>query len=158
MIQSSAELLRMLGSGVRPDGATPGAPSGGAPDFEALLARARSGSLETGLPVSVASGAGVELDGAQLARLGRVVDRAHAEGASRVVVMMDGMALDVDVLSRRVLGRADLEGGKVLTGIDGLVNLGEGEGEAAPVLALPGARPVDASVLKLLAGGDAEAA
>lgn len=158
MTPSAADLLRVLGSGVRPDGGASGARPSDGPDFESLLAQARAGSLETGLPVSVADGAGVELDDAQLARLGRVVDRAHAEGASRVVVMMDGMTLDVDVLSRRVLGEADLGGGRVLTGIDGLVRLGEGDDLPGEVLALPAAGAVDASVLALLAGGGRDAA
>jgi hypothetical protein len=120
-------------------------------DFQTLLAQARAGGLDTGLPVTVADGAGVSLDASQLARLGSVVDRAHAEGATRILVMLDGRALDVDVLSRRVLGEADLTGGRVLTGIDGFVRLGEGEGVAPPMLPLPSGGVVDASVLGLLA-------
>lgn len=158
MIPSPADLLRVLGSGVRPE------VSGGAdrpaegPDFQTLLAQARAGSLETGLPVTIADGVGLELSDEQLTRLGRVVDRAHAEGATRIVVMMDGAALDVDVLSRRVLGEADLSGGRVVTGIDGFVRLGEGDDEEAQVLPLPGGGAVDASVLALLSGEDKDAA
>jgi len=151
MSPSPVELLRMLGSGLRPDGASARGPEP-AMDFQTLLAQARAGGLETGLPVTVADGAGVSLDASQLARLGSVVDRAHAEGATRILVMLDGRALDVDVLSRRVLGEADLAGGKVLTGIDGFVRLGEGDGVERPVLALPGGGAMDASLLRLLTG------
>ncbi len=158
MIPSPADLLRVLGSGLRPDGAAEGVRAADGADFQTLLARARAGSLETGLPVTVADGAGLELSEEQLARLGRVVDRAHAEGATRILVMLDGVALDVDVLSRRVLGEADLAGGRVMTGIDGFVRLGEGDDAAPGVLALPSAGAVDASVLAMLAGEDKDAA
>ncbi|MCC7389944.1 MAG: hypothetical protein IT431_14380 [Phycisphaerales bacterium] len=158
MIPSPADLLRVLGSGLRPDGAAEGVRAADGADFQTLLARARAGSLETGLPVTVADGAGLELSEEQLARLGRVVDRAHAEGATRILVMLDGVALDVDVLSRRVLGEADLAGGRVLTGIDGFVRLGEGDDGASGVLPLPSAGAVDASVLAMLAGEDKDAA
>ena len=152
MIPSPMDLLRLLSSGPRPDGASPGVRAEPAQDFQTLLAQARAGGLETGLPVSVADGAGVSLDAAQLERLGAVVDRAHAEGATRILVMLDGRALDVDVLSRRVLGEADLAGGKVLTGIDGFVRLGEGEGGEQALLPPPAGGPVDASLLRLLSG------
>ena len=152
MNPSAMDLLRLLGSGPRPDGASPGVQTEPVQDFQTLLARARAGGLETGLPVSVADGAGAALDAAQLERLGAVGDRAHAEGATRILVMLDGRALDVDVLSRRVLGEADLAGGKVLTGIDGFVRLGEGDGVERPVLPLPAGGAMDASLLRLLSG------
>jgi hypothetical protein len=68
--------------------------------------------------VSVASGAGVELSAEQLARLSPILDRAHAAGATRVVVLLVGLALDIDVLSRRVLGEAVLRDQGVLSGSD----------------------------------------
>lgn len=158
MIPSPLDLLRVLGSGPRPDGGAGAAPPGAGSDFEVLLARARAGGLETGLPLSVAEGSGVELDGAQLERLAGVVDRAHAEGATRILVMMDGKTLDVDVLSRRVLGEADLSGGRVLTGIDGFVRLGAGDDARQAVLPVPGTGSVDASLLRLLSQGTQDAA
>ncbi len=158
MIPSPLDLLRMLGSGLRPDGAAATNQPESSGDFAVLLAQARAGGLETGMPVSLAAGSGVELDAAQLDRLGGVVDRAHAEGATRIVVMMDGKALDVDVLSRRVLGEADLSGGRVLTGIDGFVRLGAGDDAQQPVLALPDAGSVNASLLRLLSQGTQDAA
>lgn len=159
MIPSPADLLRVLGSGVRPDGQAQDIPAASGADFERMLAQARAGTLETGLPVTVAEGAGVELDATQLERLGRAVDRAHAEGATRVVVLMDGMSLDVDVLSRRVLGPADTSGGRVVTGIDGLIRLGKGDDPAAAtVLPLPRGNSMDKSLLDMLAERDGRAA
>lgn len=116
-------LLRLLGPTAAHSASAEPPHIGEGPRFAELLEQARQGALETGLPVSVASGAGVELTGAQLERLSKVVDQAHASGATRIVVMMDGLTLDVDVLSRRVLGVAELGGGRTLTGIDGLVRL-----------------------------------
>lgn len=133
----SADLLRVLGSGVRP-GADAPARAGRGPSFADLLGRAREGTLETGLPVSVADGAAIDLSREQLDRLSAVVDRAHAAGATRIVVMMDGLALDVDVLSRRVLGPAALDDETVLTGIDGVVRLGAATADLPRALPLPG--------------------
>lgn len=158
MIPSPLDLLRVLGSGLRPESAAPAAQPTSIKDFAALLAQARDGGLDTGLPVSVAGGSGVALDAAQLERLGGVVDRAHAEGATRIVVMMDGRVLDVDVLSRRVLGEADLSDGRVLTGIDGFVRLGEDDDVIQSLLPMPNVESVNASLLKLLTNGTQGAA
>jgi hypothetical protein len=158
MIPSPMDLLRVLGSGLRPGGeASPVQPEHGG-DFAALLAQARAGTLDTGMPVTLADGSGVELSESQLERLGGVVDRAHAEGATRIVVMMDGQTLDIDVLSRRVLGPLDVSGGRVLTGIDGFVRLGAGDDTQQPMLPLPGTGSVDASLLQLLSRGTPHAA
>ncbi len=152
------DLLRVLGSGFRPESPEPLTQPASVKDFARLLAQAREGGLETGLPVSVAQGSGIDLDAAQLEQLGGVVDRAHAEGATRIIVSMDGKMLDVDVLSRRVLGEADLSDGRVLTGIDGFVRIDEGDQARQPMLPLPNAGSVDASLLKLLASGTQDAA
>lgn len=151
MQAQAADLLKVLGSGVRPGAGAPTAPA--AAGFAELLEQARAGQLETGLPVSVAQGAGLSLSPGQLDGLAKAVDRAHAEGATRIVVLMDGMSLDVDVLGRRVLGAADLSGGRVLTGIDGLVRLDDhGEGEFTP-LPLPRAGALNPSLLEALHAG-----
>lgn len=150
ILPSPADLLRVLGSAIRPDGAAAVRAPEDTPAFESLLQQARSGSLETGLPVSIATGAGVELTQPQLDALGRLVDRAHAEGATRMAVLVDGKALDVDVLSRRVLGELDLADGKVMTGIDGVVRLDPDE--AGPIASppTPSVGAMDASLLRLL--------
>ncbi len=151
ILPSPADLLRVLGSAIRPDGAARLRDAGGVEAFDNLLQKAQAGSLETGLPVAVAPGVEVELSEPQLAELSRLVDRAHAAGATRMAVLVDGTALDVDVLSRRVLGELDLADGRVMTGIDGVVKL-DSDAEALPggVLPAPSTGAMDASLLKLL--------
>lgn len=147
---SPVDLLRVLGSAIRPDGAAQLRDAGVAEAFEKLLEKAQAGSLETGLPVSVASGADVELSELQLGELSRLVDRAHADGATRIAVLVEGKALDVDVLSRRVLGELDLSNGRVMTGIDGIVQLGTNADSLLGVLPTPSPGTMDPSLLKLL--------
>lgn len=144
------ELLLALDSGVRPEGPGRVQDGGGVEPFDRLLDRARAGGLETGLPVTVAPGSGVELSPQSLAALGRLVDRAHAEGATRMAVLAEGRVLDVDVLSRRVLGELDLKDGRVLTGIDGVSRLGAPEDGDRPIVRPPDAKNVSASLLELL--------
>lgn len=154
---SPADMLRALGSLTRPGAASPERAAPNAEAFGRLLDAAKSGVLETGMPVTVADGAGVELDAAQLEALAGVVDRAHAAGATRIAVLVDGKALDVDVLSRRVLGELDLGGGRVLTGVDGVVRLGGDTGMPLQ-LSPPPPGTVDPSVLRLLSDGERGAA
>ena len=155
ILPSPVDLLRVLGSAVRPDGAASVRTPEGKQAFESLLQRARAGELETGLPVSIAAGAKVELTQPQLDELGRIVDRAHAEGATRMAVLVGGKALDVDVLSRRVLGELDLADGKVMTGIDGVVRLDPVAAGPTPPPPSPSVGAMDASLLRLL-GQDAQ--
>lgn len=148
ILPSPSDLLRVLGSAIRPDGAAAERPAAGREAFEQLLDDARAGQLDTGLPVSVADGANVELSETQLAALATLVDRAHAEGATRMAVLVDGKALDVDVLSRQVLGELDLADGNVMTGIDGVVRLNPPQDPGALPLPVQGA--IDPSLLRLL--------
>lgn len=137
----------------------PTEPSG----FASLLDRARSGSLSSGLGVTIDEFAGIELSADQLARLADAADRAQAQGAQRALVLIDGQALTMDVALREVTGRADISGGRVLTGIDAVVSvppagaapdpLGRANADQAPgVLPLPraDAAAVNPSLLKLL--------
>ncbi|HYE02698.1 MAG TPA: hypothetical protein VD963_05635 [Phycisphaerales bacterium] len=149
------ELLRALASGIhaaRPAGAAPQAPrpaGPGAPDFQSLLALARAGQISSGLDVSVASDSGVTLMPDQLARLAPAADRAEAAGIQHALVMIDGLALRLDVKTRTITGQADLSAGP-LPGIDGVVSVPAREA-APPPLGLPGATPHAPSLLRLLA-------
>jgi hypothetical protein len=132
------ELLRLLAStghaGGR--GPSPAAEPGGANGFAALLARAERGEVSSGLPVTIARGAGVELTLDQLSRLAAAADRAEARGATRALVLIDGLALRLDVGVRQVTGVADLGSGDVLTGIDAVIRVPSPEppgGAVAPV-------------------------
>ncbi len=119
-------LLRLLSGGIGAairagSGAPAGAPA--ETDFAALLEKAGKGEVESGLSVTVDEGAGVKLTDDQLARLAVAADRAEAQGATRALVLIDGMALRLDVGMRQVTGAADLKGNTPLTGIDAVISV-----------------------------------
>jgi hypothetical protein len=129
---SGTDWLKKLGSGVRPAGVEGTTPRGGvggaggagdavAADFARLLKQAREGQVSSGLSVSVDESVQVSLSDEQLARLSRAADRAEAEGLSSAVVMLDGMALLMDVGARRVTGVVDGRKLSAIPGIDGVV-------------------------------------
>lgn len=152
---SGVELLRSLGAGVNgPERAASGAPaaptSGGvALDFAAMLDRARGGTLESGLPVRIAKNAGVELSEEQLARLGPVLDRLHASGASHALLSIDGRLLKVDVLTREVRGEFDPASGDVVEGIDAVASV-PGADSAQALVGVPGVGAMSPSLAKAL--------
>jgi hypothetical protein len=170
----STQLLRQLGSGVRPTDAAPvglrgpGAPGIEGASFGDLLKQAREGGLASKLPVEIAPGANVALSDEQLARLSLAADRAEAAGVKTALVNIDGQRLVLDVHARRVMGVAAPENG-VYLGIDGVMDLGDlrpalsapaqgspgGAGTARPASPLrpPAGTPAQSpSVLNLLAG------
>lgn len=124
------ELLRALGgigapgraASERAPGGGSGASSTGAMDFRAMLERASAGAFDSGLPVSVVSGASVQLNESQLARLGQVIDRLHASGASHALVEIDGRFLVVDVLTRQVRSEFQPGAGQSVDGIDAVAS------------------------------------
>ncbi len=75
------------------------------------------------LPVEIGRGVEVELTQEQMARIAEAADRAEAEGASSAVVMIDGMALELDVMLRTIRSVVDQESG-LKTGIDAVVYAG----------------------------------
>lgn len=120
---SSAQLLRALGGGIRPAGpSVPPAPADGL-SFESLLSKARAGEVATGAPITVSRGAGVNLTDDQLARLSLAADRAEAQGATKALVLIDGMALSLDVGVRTITGAVDLASSAVHQGFDGVVTV-----------------------------------
>lgn len=119
----SSDLLRVLGSGVRQSVSHAIAKNPMLGTFAALLEQAQGSGLDTGLPVSVDHSVDATLSAQTLKQLSSVVDRAHAAGATRIVVLIGDEAFDVDVLGRRVLGKINLDDGRVMTEIDGIVKL-----------------------------------
>jgi len=128
----SADLLHRLGSGVRPGGAAPGAPSGavsGAASgawFARLVERARDGGLRSGRSVRPAGSAGLELDEEDLAFASAAADAAESVGAGRVVVLLGGWLVGVDVARREIDECAEAGSGVVLSGADAVAVRGDG--------------------------------
>jgi hypothetical protein len=122
------------------------------PSFDQLLQQAQTGQVSSGIPIRVARQAGVDLSPSQLTRLADAADRAEATGASRALVMIDGMVLTMDVPQRTITGQADLSSTKVLNGVDAVVTVAAASGD------LPNQAPpinpstMNASLLKILAG------
>jgi hypothetical protein len=154
MTLNPAQLLRSLGAVLRPAGAPDQAaaprPTEG-PGFEQLLRDAQSGSVASGLPVRVSSQAGVSLSPTQLARLSDAADRAEAAGAGRALIMIDGMALTMDVGTRTITGKADATSTKVLNGVDTVVTVANEAGQVPGQIPLPSPGAQNASLLKILA-------
>lgn len=146
-------LLRSLGS-LRPsnvpDRSSASGPTDG-PGFEQLLRDAQGGSISSGIPVRVSPQAGVSLSPSQLARLSGAADRAEAAGAGRALVMMDGMALTMDVGTRTITGTADASSTKVLSGVDTVVTVANDAGQAPAQIPLPSPGTLNTSLLKILA-------
>lgn len=125
MTNSAINLLRGLASGILPGGVESARKNGntvgdvGSGSFSQLFnSISKSGS---GLPVSVASGAGLELSAEQLSRIALAADKAQAQGANRALVMIDGQALQLDVGVRQITGKVDLNSTDVLSGVDTVV-------------------------------------
>ncbi len=119
----SGDMLRRLGSGVRPGdvGATTavGKPPAESQGFDALF-KAAQGAAFRSEPVKLGRGSKVELDAGQLRRLGGAVDAAEASGGSKLLAFIDGKGVIVDVASRTVEGLAK-PGSGVVNGVDAVV-------------------------------------
>lgn len=158
MSTESSQLLRMLGSGVRPaaipENASQRAGNGlieGA-GFADLLKQAEQGKISSRRAVSVEHGAGIELSDADKLALSEAADRAEAAGLRKALVYLDDKALVLDVQTRNIIGKADITSG-VLTGIDGVVKASSnrtGSAEAPSILPLPRVDPSSMALLKHL--------
>ena len=127
------DLLRRLGGVGASQVAreAPATPVSGA-GFDELLRRARVGDLSSERPISIASSVELDLSAEQLGRVAAAADRAEAAGASTVLVLMDGVALKLDVLTRTVTQKVDMADAAVITGIDAVVSASGGS-RAAPL-------------------------
>lgn len=176
MSASALELLRLLGSGVRPvDAPAPlRAPIEGA-DFGALLREAQSGALTSGRSVRPARGMEGLLTDNQIDRLSTAADAAEGAGATRLGAIIDGQMVEIDIGAREVVGARSLDEIRgaspegVMTGVDAVVVVPtEGDpsewrvATAESVRAVAGAqgrapalRAVNPAVAELLAGLEA---
>ena len=135
------QLLRTLGSGVLPVNAAqaPRAVGSGSDRFAALLGAAGASSLSpqaSGLPVAIDPDLELELTTEQSERLSAAADLAESRGLSTVGVLMDGMALVLDVANRLVVGEAGSTPGGV-TPVEGLIRADapqqSGQGSRGPI-------------------------
>ena len=151
MTPASGVLLKLLGSGVNllsravnPSQSVEGA------SFDELLARAKSGTLRAGEPIHLGTESSVELSGDQLERLGEAAAELEKVGAQRAVVMLDGMAIEYDVMTRTVIGEIDPDEPGATTGIDAFVRAPRVAGEGAVFTAPSFAPPTSESLLRAL--------
>jgi hypothetical protein len=143
-IAAGNDMLKALGSGVLPPGVERGAireTNMARAGFADLLAKVRGGAIESGLEVTVANGAGVNLSEKQLEQLAKAADLAESEGATTALVMIDGMALRMDVTGRKVLGTVDLSAGGVVTDIDSMISI-PSDSQGEPSIVPPPSRGV----------------
>ena len=149
MTGTPVDLLSMLASGLRAVGSA----VGGGPQnlsrseiegarFSELLGRAQSGEFSSELQIKVDHSLDLKLTDDQLDRLAHIADQAEAAGAKSVLVLIDGMALKLDVSQRTIVDEVNLSDGAVLSGIDAVVSAGEvdgggGKGIGSAILPLP---------------------
>ena len=127
MTNEGVNLLRRLGSGVIPDGASAwvaGSPISASRPVAPI--GAENGAIRTGRTVLVGAELEPALSMEQLENLADAADLAQAAGAANVVAIIDGRALTLDVPARRITGEIPLDipaqtPGDVLAGIDAAV-------------------------------------
>lgn len=143
MTSSSVDLLRKLASGVRPDGGaatSPKTPIEGL-GFHELLQRVEGGAVSSGRPVRVGEGVNLSLSSDQLERLGVALDAAEAAGASRVLAVIDGHALSIDVNEREILDARGSGDAILRSDFDAFLNIPAGSAESLKALFGSGGAP-----------------
>lgn len=124
MTTSAADLLKVLGSGIRP---VPSNDPAKAPiestAFADLLAGVRAGNVSSGQSLSFASGVDAELSADQLSRLSRAADAAEASGSARMLAIIDDQAVTIDVASRTIESVRPWDQAGMLTDIDSVVRI-----------------------------------
>lgn len=125
MTLNPLQLLKVLGSGIRPDGAaaqSPNAPIENA-GFDRLLQAARSGQFKNAQPLELRPELKGTLSGDQLQRLAPAADAAEAAGATRLLAIIDDKRVVIDILTRTIESVSDHEDGHILTGFDAVIRL-----------------------------------
>jgi len=96
-------------------------PRTGGEDFGALLNRAAEGIQLSRHAQQRVDRRDIALNDAQLGRLDSAISRAAEKGARNSIVMLDNLAVVVDIRQRTVVTAMQQEGGKVFTNIDSVV-------------------------------------
>lgn len=123
MTTSPADMLRALGSGVRPAGADAPATATtieGA-GFSDLLARVRAGQVSSGQALTVGQGVDAALSSDQMSRLATATDAAEAAGVGRLLAVIDDQAVTIDVSSRTIERVRGWPSAGLMTDIDAAV-------------------------------------
>ncbi len=134
---SSAQLLKLLSSGVGSPHTTAATAPVGTAAFADLLKQAQDGGLMSRVPVTVdgdAEASGLQVDEQQLARIGLAADKLEASGVRNALISIDGKQLVLDVHARRITGVANVQNG-IVSGIDGMMDLGDARPQDAVALA-----------------------
>lgn len=125
MTSSPVDLLKQLGSGIRPDGVTPTHRRTAIDEsnFGEMLDSVRQGDIASEHPITISGTIAdqVQLTDEQMAQLATATDAAEAAGATRIVAVVGGQALTVDVLTRRVEDVAPASSARLMTGVDAVV-------------------------------------
>ena len=125
MTLSPVELLKQLGAGVRPDGSARShatTPIDSA-SFGDMLDRVHNGQVSSDRAITIASNVSKDLSltDEQLARVATATDAAEAAGANRIMAVVGGQALLVDVLTRTIEKATPVSQANLTTGVDGVV-------------------------------------
>jgi hypothetical protein len=115
-----ADMLKKLGSGVRPAGRVErgGGRGGSLTDFAAMVDAAQRGTLASGRPVEIDRALDVELSAREQRLLELAADAAEAGGAASLVVVFAESALRVDVRERRATDSAADAPAGMIRGVD----------------------------------------
>jgi len=148
---AAGDMLKRLASGVRPDAFEPAARppnstsahSLDSMDFASLLRSVDAGQFASGLPVRSAPDSPIDLSHSQLDRLAVAADAAEAAGSRRLLALIDGQAVTIDVPQRSVVAGGTIESfaGAVQTDIDGFVLVPEGRAAELRALFAPPLNP-----------------
>jgi len=133
MTTNAADMLRLLGSGVRPAGVTQTAAQSQTIEgssFAELLANVKKGEVASNQPLNLKPGLEASLSDAQLARLSTATDAAEASGVSRLLAVIDNQAVTIDVASRTIESVAPWTPGSMLTDVDAVATIPD---EGAPL-------------------------
>lgn len=155
------DLLRTLSSTILPPGierraGQPGPGSAQGQSFAELLAGSALGKSSGDRGVNIRAESGVRLNADQLARVADAMDRAESAGAQHALVMIDGMALRVDVGVRQVVQQVDMKQSSVMSGIDTVIHAGD-HSASAQKTSMPSAG-FHPNLAKMLSGDSTAAA
>ena len=90
--------------------------------FDDLLEQARAGDAGPGAPGRIAKGLDLKLSPEQLQRAAAAADVAEANGASRAMVLLDGVAYRLDVATRTIIGEVRGQSAASMSDVDAVVS------------------------------------